>query len=164
MVKVYDLESKRVSTIPESELGPDMIHAEVVGIGDVWIRATQSRVNQGYFYAPFDDSMRNRIKTGIMEPLADVAPKTLEQWEHFFRCDLNAEQEIALWLVLAKRYTAFVKRHATLKKAQREEAFQLMLTCTTVPSRSAFLAVAKPELLNRAQVQAVIELFQGNWR
>jgi hypothetical protein len=103
------------------------------------------------------------MKEGIMEPLSEVFPKTLSEWEDGFRRDANAEQEIAVWLVIATRFEAFVNANR-LDTIQRKEVFDLMLHCTMVPNRAAFWATVQPRSLTREQVEGVIAPFLINWR
>jgi len=98
-----------------------------------------------------------------MEPLAEVYPCTLDEWEDGFLRERNAEREIAVWLLISEHFTAFVNAHQ-LSRAQRQEAFELMVGCTTVSNKAAFWATASPKSLTREQVKAVIAPFEKKWR
>jgi hypothetical protein len=164
MVKIYDPVTKKVSTIPQAELGHGMVEVDVVGVGRVWVKSNQFSVEAGPIcHPPIGEELMARIRRTIMEPLSEVYPKTLNQWEDGFRRDRHAEREIAIWEIIAQRYTAFVDANK-LNKKQRKEVFQLMVRCTNVPNRSAFWETTRPQSLTREQVEAVIAPFEINWR
>jgi hypothetical protein len=164
--QVYDPITKQVSTIPEAELGPWMLQIEVVGAGRVWIQpGSLHSIEPGPIcHPPLGPKLLKRIKKGIMWPLAEVCPKTLKEWEDGFRRDCNAEQQIAMWLVVAERFTGFLKANAGLNKRQRKEVFYLMLHCTVVPNRAAFWETVQLRFLTREQAESVIAPFEINWR
>jgi hypothetical protein len=165
--RVYDFHTEKVSVIPLAELAQNMTEADVVGVGRVWIQTKQfveQVVEHGpIIHSPLSDKLRERIKTEIMEPLLEVYPKTLDEWDDGFRRDQNAEREIAVWLVLARRYKEFSKENS-LNKPQKKEAFKVMLHCTMVPNREAFWETFRPQFLKRKQVEAAIAPFEKNWR
>lgn len=162
---VHDLVTRKLSTIPLAELADGMVQMKVDREGMVWINPGQlSSLAAGPILHPsFSDALRKRIRERIMEPLAEVYPRTLDEWEDGFRREQNAEREIAVWLVVTERYTAYVNAHE-LSKAQRQEVFDLMLHCTMVPNRAAFWATVSHQCLTRDQVEAAISPFKVNWR
>ena len=85
-----------------------MVEADVTGVGRVWIKAAQTK-NGEYRHAPFDDSLRDFVKNEIQQPLAEVHPKTIAEWEDGFRRDAEPEREIAIWCRLAERLVEFSK-------------------------------------------------------
>lgn len=166
LAKVYDLVTEKLSTIPIAELGHGMIEVKIVGVGRAWISPSQLAVRTEtgpICHPPIGDEQRKLIKERIMEPLSEVYPKTLNEWEDGFRRDINAEREIARWLVVVERFEAFANANC-LDKAQRKAVFGLMLHCTLVPNRAAFWAtVQRPQSLTQQQVEQVIAKFERNW-
>jgi hypothetical protein len=163
MVKVYDQGTKKLSVIPQSELGHGMTEGCVQGVGTVWIQRSQLKTTKAPFcHPPLSEKMKHVIEEKIMEPLSEVRPLTLREWEDGFRRDLNAEEEIAVWCVIAERFKLFVESHQ-LSKAQRQEVFMVMLRCTQVPSREAFWETFQPQSITREHVEAAIAPFERNW-
>jgi hypothetical protein len=167
--KVFDMVTGEVSTIPLAELAHGMKYVLVEGVGEVWVEPKQFAecVDPSYKapfqHAPLSKELRDTIKEQIMEPLSEVRPMALSKWEDGFRRGLKAENEIALWLLIAKRYKAFVDANA-LSKAQRTEVFDVMLHCSMVPNREAFWETVRRQHLTREQVEAAIAPFELNWR
>src|SRR2546421_8961646 len=127
-VKVYNFVTKKLSSIPVSELAPGMIEAEVQGIGRVWVAASQLKMDGSYQHPPFSEEVRDFLRR-IKAALDEVFPQTLEGWEDGFRKDINAEREIALWLNIAATYeqcTATVECTAQ----QRKEYFDVIAACS----------------------------------
>ena len=130
LVKVYDFETEQLSVIPQAELAPGMAQANVTGVGRVWIDPRQIK-NGDLVHPPFDTDLRKMIGDRIMRRLAEVEPKSLEEWEDGFHRDLHAEQEMAIWIVLAERFQDFLREQARpLNKAQRQEVYRLMVNAT----------------------------------
>jgi hypothetical protein len=145
MVQVYDLKSKTISTIPASELAPGMVHAQVEGVGLVWIAATQARPGP-YQHGPFSKEVRDYLRQ-IKQALDEVYPQTLEQWEDGFRRDRNVERQIALWLHISSVYRRF-----TVDKNLSAEAcgdyFDVVLTITADVQQEIFvIAIRSSQLL-----------------
>src|SRR5687768_10453326 len=95
-VRVFDFETKQLTTIPAAELAPGMVQARVQGIGTVYISAGQAVKLQGFRHPPMPEMRENFAK--IKASLDEVFPMSLEQWENGFRRDTNPEREIAFWL------------------------------------------------------------------
>src|SRR5437867_3265790 len=104
MVRVYDLDTGDITTIPAAELAPGMVSATIKGMeGQFWVEA--SKLNQGpYRHPPFSEEVRGMLRN-IQQILQEVYPLTLEQWEDGFRRDTNAEREIAAWVYLSHIYS-----------------------------------------------------------
>jgi hypothetical protein len=166
MVEVFDFVTEKVTTIPRAELGHGMTQLHLVGVGPVWVQPSQlgTYTKEGpIFHPPLGTEIRKFIKERILEPLLEVQPQTLGDWEDGFRHDLHAKEQIAVWVVIAERFTAFVNGNQ-LNKTQRKEVFDLMLHCTNVPNRAAFWETVHLKSLTREQAEAVIAPFEKNWR
>ena len=156
-VRVYDPATGKVKTIPAAELAPGMVEAQVEGVGLVWIDSAQAKLSSEFKHPPFEPELREIIEREIQEPLAEVWPKTVAQWEDGFRRDAEPEQEIGLWCRIAERYAEFSKSEG-LNQPQRQECFAIMLHCSTVPAEQV-LEVVTLKALTREQAQRAIEAY-----
>lgn len=158
MVQVYDFDTKQVSEIPEAELAPGMVLANVEGVGRVWIKAS-SVVGSGIYRHDADsfEPVMGLI-TSIRDKLNEVFPMTLKQWVDGFRKDMNPEQEIARWGHAAKVYEQCVKEFNFIA-AQRKELFREVLTnCLSCPPENV-LTLASLDRITKEQAQRAIGLY-----
>src|SRR5687767_13446727 len=130
-VKVYDLATQQVREIPEAELAPGMVLADVTGVGRVWIEAAKMKQAEKYRHPPFDEEIRAYFHE-LKEALDEVCPRTIEEWEHGFRLDNDPASEIALWLHMAKVYRTYIEDHHCSAE-QRREVFRTVITCSMAP-------------------------------
>ena len=155
LVRVYDFDSKRVSEIPEAELAPGMIQAQLDGVGLVWIRA--ARVKTGPIrHPPFSEELRGLLRE-IRTTFDEVYPKSLEDWEDGFRRDANAEQEIAAWYYAARKYQQCL-RGQNYSLPQRQEVFAIIAACMTSP-REQVLKIVQLSALPQEKATEAIEIF-----
>lgn len=102
-VQVYDIPAGTFSTMPARELAPGMVQVELEGIeGVCWVNPSHLQQSP-YQHPPFDEETRDYLRQ-IKAALDEVYPQSLEQWEDGFRCDRDAEREIAIWLHIAEVY------------------------------------------------------------
>jgi hypothetical protein len=111
MVRMHDLETGTVVTVPKRELRPGMIRARFVEKGDqlgeiVWLDPTTLNTDSAFKHDPFPAEIREILEE-IRIALHDVFPMTLEEWEHGFRCDAHPTREIRLWLHAARVFKHF---------------------------------------------------------
>jgi hypothetical protein len=139
-VRVYDLVTKRVNTIPAAELAPGMVQAQVEGVGLVWINSATVKLSGKFKHPPLEPGLRDIIEREIQKPLAEVWPRTLAQWEDGFRRDTNPEQEIGVWCRIAERFAEFSKSEG-LNQAQRQECLQPMQSKAFIPNCRIVLGV-----------------------
>lgn len=102
-VKIYDLAHNKISTIPAAELAPNMVEADVVGVGRVWISADEISLAGKVKHPPFNEEKRQKLRQ-MKAALDEVYPKTIEELEETFRKDSDPDQEIAIWLHIASVY------------------------------------------------------------
>jgi len=155
-VRVYDINTKEVITIPAAELAPGMVETEVEGVGRVWVDAKQGKMDVGYRHGPFPEDIRDRLRE-IKEALDEVHPMTLDEWEDGFRKDTHPEREIAIWLRIAEKYKTFIEGKG-LSQAQRKEIFSVMLACTTSP-KDLILETVTLSAITHEEAQDAIEAF-----
>ena len=157
-VKVYDFETEQVSEIPESELAPGMVIAEVEGVGRVWIEAAKLKRTATFRHPPFSDEARAFLSANIRDKLNEVFPMTLEQWEEGFRRDANPEREIALWFHVARVYEHCLKEFY-LDAHQRKELFNVLASCMSSPRGSVFTVTQPLEQITKEQADRAIALY-----
>lgn len=150
-VQIYDLETKKVSTIPAAELAPGMIRAQIPGVGIVFIKASEVKLESAFQHPPFDEKVRDLLRK-IKTSLDEVYPMPLEKWEKGFRRDANVEREIALWLSIASKYDL---HGAKAPKNERKEIFAIILSCVN-NSPSKALETVQLENLSRPQAEQLV--------
>ena len=129
-VRVYDFQTKALTSIPASELASGMVRATVEGIeGEVWVDASQVHASQGetsqFRHPPFSEPVRERLEI-IRRTLADVSPQSLEEWENGFRSDANPVQEIGLWLNMVEVFRQLTMQRS-LSLEQKRDIFKVIL-------------------------------------
>ena len=130
-ITVYDPDTKVYTEIPESELAPGMVRANVEGRdGDVWIDPSQLKQSE-YRHPPFEGERREQI-VAIQNSFPGVYEKTYEFWEDGFRRDMNPEREIAVWLHIADVYGRY---SADNPQVYRDELFSLVLACSNADAQ-----------------------------
>lgn len=158
MVRVYDLKTKQISTIPEAELGPGMIRANNEKGEEFWIKAQDVKRSRKPIHPPFDAERRDLIRTQIQQPLWEVFRQSLHQWEEGFRVDAHPDKEIDLWRRIAKRYTQFIEGKG-FNLPQKHDVYQAMLHCTMATSAETVLGTIELKALTREEAQAAIDAF-----
>ena len=157
-VKIYDLANNTISTIPAAELAPNMVEADVEGVGRVWISDKDISLDGKAKHAPFNEEKRQQFRQ-LKSVLDEVYPKTLDAWEETFRKDSDPEQEIAIWLHIASTYqqsTAGKK----LTLPQRKEYLMTILCCSRSPREHIF-EIFQPKVISRQEAERVIELYHA---
>ena len=154
-VQVYDFTTKKLSSIPAAELSPDMMETELIGIGRVWVDASQTRPGP-YQHPPFTEDVRQYFRQ-IKESLDEVYPLTLEQWEDGFRRDIDATGQIALWVFMASIYQRCTAGRA-LSHEQRLDYFKVILACSASPREHVF-HVVEFGAISREEAEQAVKLF-----
>ncbi|MGZ8899833.1 MAG: hypothetical protein ACXW3Z_07040 [Limisphaerales bacterium] len=155
-VNVYNLETNQMSTIPASELAPGMVEADVQGVGRVWIEASQAREFKGYRHGPFQEVLRNAIRT-IKDALDEVYPRSFDDWEDGFRKDTNPEYEIALWLHIASTYEQLTDG-TTTTFAERRDIFKVLVNCS-ISSKDTVFEVLKLDTISKEKARRVVDAY-----
>ena len=87
----------------------------------------------GEDYKPYGRARRARVRK-IMEQLADVSPKSLEEWEAGFQLSLFPEFEIGSWEDMAGTYTQLTDSHE-LTPAQKKDLYCVLFQCSMIPEQ-----------------------------
>lgn len=160
-VRVFDFDTRRMSTIPAAELTPGMVCVRMDGVeGDVWVDG--SRLQQNVFQHPqFSEEVRDRLRQ-LQAALGEVYPMSLEQWEDGFRRDRNPDKEIEYWLHLARTYARLTAPDDPLGSTpeRRRGVFQVLVGCGVAP-REQVLSVAERGLLTREEAERILTAFYG---
>ncbi len=161
--KVFDPETHRSVEVLESSLPAGMVYLQVEGLGKVWVQPDKLEPDgTEEAYPPLSSELRKKVEEGIMRPLWEVYPQSLEKWEEGFRRDTDAEAEIALWLTLVERYTAFIQQNPLTRQA-REEVFDLMLRSTLAQDEFSFWSTVRLQHLTREDAKTAIAPFRSKW-
>jgi hypothetical protein len=154
---IYDPDTKSFVEIPESELAPGMIRAQVEGHeGVVWIELGKLK-QADYQHAPFIGDRRDKVAT-IQAVFPEVYDKSYEFWEDGFRRDANPDKEIGIWLHIAEVYSTFAPNRPV---EYRSELFQLVLACSN-SGRDQIKIVFQPALISSNEVEEVVSTFYGH--
>jgi hypothetical protein len=157
-VKVLDTESQTIISIPASELAPFMVEAQVDGVeGTVWVDARELHPSD-YKHPPFSEDIRDLLWE-IKASIDEFYCLPLEEWEDGFRRDTNPEQEIGIWLHLARLYRRLTTTR-DLSLEQRQDYFRLLVTCMNSPAEHV-LKVFSPSAISIVEAQNVIDEFFG---
>ncbi|MBC8754189.1 hypothetical protein H2O64_05865 [Kordia sp. YSTF-M3] len=70
--------------------------------------------------------------TYLFETFKEVDPTPKEKWIENFKRDLNPDNEIAIWMMMANAYTSFCK-DKTISLATKNEVFKLVLIRSSLP-------------------------------
>jgi hypothetical protein len=136
-----------------------MVRSRVVGVeGEVWVDASQAGEDDTVRHPPFNEAVREQLRV-IQEVFRDVRPQTLEKWELDFRKDLNPDQEIARWLVMADAFTQFT-RGRQLHEDQKRDIFKVVLAYVTNGADFVSKTVS-PTTLSRKRVREMVETLRG---
>ena len=156
MVRVYDIETNTVTTIPAEELAPGMVQVQIQGQeGLFWVDASRLQRSQ-YRHPPFSEDMRDHLRE-IQNALNEVYPQTLEFWEDGFRRDTHPQREIANWLHMARTYRDFVQGRS-LNLEQKREVFDVLVACSNGPRENVF-QITSLSSLSRADAEEVVRAF-----
>lgn len=157
MVRVYDMATKKVTTIPASELASGVIRAKVEGVeGEVWLDPKAVKPQSKLRQPPFLEEAQSYFRR-FADLFHDVYPRTVEQWEHGFRCDTHPEQEIAIWVLIADAFEHFTNGR-DLNKDKRQDIFKVILACA-INGREHVLTTTNPLTLSKKRVLEIISFF-----
>lgn len=149
-VTVFDVTTQTYTAIPQSELAPGMVRAEVEGHeGVVWIDADQLKASD-YRQPPFSGERRDSLLR-LVDAFPGVYQKTYEFWEDGFRRDTNPDSEIAVWMHIADVY----ERHSADQPPHyRGELFSLVVACSNA-DRERVGSIFQRSLISEADFHRV---------
>jgi hypothetical protein len=155
-VRVLDAETQQIITIPASELTPGMMRVRIEGVeGDVFVEAGTLETSP-HRHPPFDEKTRDFLRQ-LQEALAEVRPKTVEQWEDGFRRDAHPDREMRFWAGVAACYRHFIegKVHG---HAVRQDIFRLVFVCLNTGPDAALATVNLAVLSRKRAGQITAEI------
>jgi hypothetical protein len=157
LVPYFDMKTGTTIQIPKAELSPNVVWVQIKGEpGPVYVNVNDITLNSKKQHESLPSEAMNAIRQFKRE-LADVCPKSFNQWEDGFLKDLNPDREIAGWMRVSIILREMTNRH-DYKAAQRKECFRILMACfngerRTVRERS------DTQLLPEDQVEEAIKSF-----
>jgi hypothetical protein len=104
------------------------------------------------------EALEARIRR--FEPvLAEVYPRTHDEWLEGFQRDADPEPEVAIWESMASAYQNFTAGRS-LSPESRKEAFGLLLVRSAADEQQT-LAGAKLQHLSRAEAEELLRSYSG---
>jgi hypothetical protein len=160
-VRVLDLRTHRLITIPARELAPGMVRVRAESIeGDVWVEAAQ--VHQGpVLQPPLGEDVR-RVVRHICDALQDVVPLTVEEWEDGLRRDVNPAGEVSFWRTVAEAYTRFTAGRR-LSAEQKGDLLEVVFACLHNGTEYV-LVTTNPTTLSPDQVREIVACIERKAR
>jgi hypothetical protein len=157
--QVYDTQTKKVVTMPVSELAPGMMKARVYGVeGLVWVDTTRMSQNDTYFHPPFPPKTRQQI-AWIANVLHDVHPLSVREWEDIFRKELSADRQIFIHTCAAETFKRLTEGGDWSLPQKRDLYMAIMhIGCG---SEEEFLATFVPATITNAEAVAAAKLFNA---
>jgi len=155
MVKVLDLDTKRVTTIPVAELAPGMIRIKPGNdCTEYYVEGHKFNPKSSIQHPPLEEDDRRLIR-GIVATFHDVYPKTSEEWEDAFRRDTHPKKEIGLWVLMGHVFLHFT-RGRQLNYEKRKDIFDVVLaTINNGPEATPFTVA--PCTLDRKRVREIVD-------
>jgi hypothetical protein len=165
-VRVFDFDTRQVTTIPASELASGMILARVQGIeGQVFVNAAQGKEGR-FCHPPFPDPVRELLVQMHLDLNLVGAPhETLQELEDSFRQDTNPDKEISLWLVMigaCKRFAAM--RPATARPLDDDQKRDILNVVLAFVNNGAdnVLATTTHRTISRSRVKEMVAWCKEN--
>jgi hypothetical protein len=154
MVRMFDVRTRRLTTIPVRELAAGMVRIRVEGSDcEVWVDASQGLPGQ-LKHPHFGEDVR-AVLADLQDTFRDVYPRTLEEWEDGFRRDDHPEWEIAVWLHMGRAYRHFIGGRA-LSAEQKREIFDVILAAVN-NGREYVRLTTNPLTLSPMKVREIVD-------
>jgi hypothetical protein len=154
MVRVYDFETKTVTSIPAPELAPGMIRIQFGDQeGEYWVEGAKLKKSppQKFEFGPeFIE-----VFEFLSETLSEVYPQTVEEWADGFRRDSNPKQEIAIWESIANAFLHFTN-DPQISLEERKEIFTVIFLAHTNGPENV-LHTFTPAILSKQQVRRILD-------
>jgi hypothetical protein len=97
--------------------------------------------------------------TKVQQALKEVDRSPLKQWVDNFKRDVNPDDEIELWEVIAAAYTAYTANRSLGAEAKKD-VFLILLLRSAAPEAEV-LRKLKLKVLSQAEAREVLALYQG---
>jgi hypothetical protein len=162
LVPYLNIATGKTTWIPKAELSPGVVLVQIQGDKQP-VYADAAQLKQGPFrHPPFENAERAAIQS-LVTDLAEVYPRSYEQWEDGFRRDQTPAREIAGWIHLAAILMVMSERFA-FRLPEKKECFSILVACFTGP-RDTVRDRSDPKLLSDEQInQAVKYFYEGGYR
>jgi hypothetical protein len=123
--------------------------------GDVFVEAGTLETSP-HRHPPFDEKTRDFLRQ-LQEALAEVHPRTVEQWEDGFRRDAHPEREMQFWASVAGCYRHFTESKV-YNSAVRQDIFRLVFVCLNNGPEAALATVNLAVLSRKRAGQIIAEI------
>jgi hypothetical protein len=156
MVRVLDLETQQIVTIPACELAYGMIQADLIhedgSTEKVWIRTPDFPLPD-IRHPLFPEAVKDLIRK-LHATFGDVDGRSLELWEDLLRRDANPDKDIALWLLIADAFKHFSSGR-TLPFNRRKEIYGVIVVALNNGENTRYTV---PRLtLSRRRVREIVD-------
>ena len=157
-VKVYDFKTKQVAEMPQAELAPGYVKAKIAGKeGEYFVNAEDVKLRTTPIHGEFDAEQKKKMEY-LARVFHDVHPLTALEWEHGFRCDQHPENEITLWLRMAKHYLHHTEKRPMSIAAKKDYMNVILQTVTS--GEKHVLALVELNEISRSEMKRVINLIK----
>ena len=158
IVKVYDFKTKQVAEMPQAELAPGYVKAKIAGKeGEYFVNAEDVKLRTTPIHGEFDAEQKKKMEY-LARVFHDVHPLTALEWEHGFRCDQHPENEITLWLRMAKHYLHHTEKRPMSIAAKKDYMNVILQTVTS--GEKNVLALVELNVISRSEMKRVINLIK----
>ncbi len=103
------------------------------------------------------EHQKKRI-SAIQQALMEVNNTSLEETLNNFRKDLNPDNEIEIWEVIAGAYQQMLRKMPDASPEEKHEVYRLLLLRSNMPAEDA-LAQANLSTLSEATAKEVLDLY-----
>lgn len=155
-VRVLDSQTGKIISIPASELAPGMVLARMDSpegdLGEVYVDASTVETAP-LRHPPFDDNGREFLRR-LAYHLAEVCPRTVEDWEDGFRRDTHPEKEMLVWANIVNSYLHFSA--GRVRELTKKQDIFLLLVSYFTNGPEAALATTPLRALSRKRAAEIV--------
>jgi hypothetical protein len=101
----------------------------LIGVGDIYADPHELRASSKLIHPELPAAVRGRLQR-IAATFAEAQPKSVEEWERGFRCDMHPWREIAIWERMVDAYRHFASHlpgDDDMSKQKRRDVFAVVL-------------------------------------
>jgi len=163
---IYDYETQTTQSIPTAELAPNMILAEVIGVGRVWVDATklkQSPIQHATLPSHLlrrANELFNAFQIPDGKRFINFLKQSRQEWCDGFKRDVHPDREIKVWEKILKFFRVAHQYHGGKKSLEWQwDAFLLSLAIHN-NGPDNIRAVFNPKTMTKADAAELVEAFK----
>ncbi len=157
-VKVYDFKSKQETEMPLAELAPGYVKGKIAGKeGEYFVNAEDIKKRTTPIHGEFHAELKKKMEY-LARVFHEVYPQTSLEWEQGFRCDQHPDNEIALWLMMAKHYLHHTGKRPMSIAAKKDYLNVILQTVTSGDKH--VLALVELNEISRSEMKRVMNLIK----